>query len=158
MIYTYKTENVFYLPIIILGYILLIVPILLLVFHEMVVSLPLILVGIIFAFSWRGIAFNSSNKTFKIFVSFLGIRFGKWQSLEGFPYLSILFKNTGFALHGRSQQKVTLTNRVYEISLMNESHRTRFVVKKFKTDEEAKVEAKKIATNLALKLVIYSPN
>ena len=127
-----------------------------------VVDYPLVAIlvfalGCFATYQWQGVEIDKKKKQFRSYTSLLGIKRGEWLGLDKFPYLTILKRSTVERVYGQSMAGYDHTKAFYSIVLMNESHRTKYVLKNIQGLEEAKKEAQIIAAELEKPLVSYSP-
>lgn len=123
------------------------------------------IVGLFFAsagafvgFSKSGVLLNPGNKTYKYYIGLFGLRFGKFQSYEQFPYLSVLrTKVTSSAFSITNRNAVTGTNLYFDVYFLNQSHRERVLIRRYSSQFEAKENAQELGVLLSKEVVMYSP-
>lgn len=134
----------------------------------MVISLNLIAIpfGLIALFfgsymltGTSGIDINYSHKIFKEYYKVMGIKFGKWKSLNPYPFITVLPANkSNKAADITGINKTVVTNEMLGIFLLNNSHRQKILLKRVpKSMEKAKAEAEKIAELTETELMKYNP-
>jgi hypothetical protein len=121
-----------------------------------VIFIPLI--GFAIAFSTKGVVIDIANHQLKEYNNFFFIKFGKWQSLSQFPYITVLeiIEKTSIGSHA------TLVNSssrqlVYRVTLLSKDHYKKLLLQQLKSKEKAHKETDKIADFLGLTKVIFSP-
>jgi len=115
-------------------------------------------VGSYFVFSYYGFQINDNQTEFREYFGLFGFKKGKWQPLSEMPYITVFYitqaETTGA---GRSMQETTLTEKVYKVFLLNETHRQRALIKITPNENEAKQIVHDLTTNLPLTHVKYQP-
>lgn len=134
----------------------------------MVISLtivPLFIGGIILLFGLymvtgtSGIDINYSNEVFKEYNKVLGLKFGKWQSLSPYPFLSIMTANkSNKASDITGLNKTVVTENALGVYLLNNSHRQKILLTRTSPKmKEAIVEAERLSEFTEKELMKYNP-
>lgn len=67
------------------------------------------------------------NKRFREYHAYLGIKAGKWDDLDKYPYLSILLANKSTKSSDiTTLNSVVQTDVAYGVYLLNKSHRKKY--------------------------------
>lgn len=154
----YKIEKLFPPNIILIGYLLILCALIILLGKKLILlGGILILVGLFLCSTTRGILINQKTNEYKEYINIFGFKIGKWNSYKNYPNIGILSKKLNFSMYSLGQVKTSLSDRFYEINFMSENHRSRILIKRFKSEDLAQEEAKKLEKLLNVKLVTYSP-
>lgn len=125
---------------------------------EVVVFCSLLLIFSFLLFAITGILISNDNKNYKIYISYFGIKFGKWKPLKDYPDLAILKKIVSNRAHSRANVSAeTARNTFYLICLLTPNHREKIVIAKLKSKEEALKEAPIIASKIGANYTDYNP-
>lgn len=102
-----------------------------------------------------GVIIDREKKLLREYVSYYGIKGGKWVSLQKFPHLVILRaqKNPPLFHKGKAPER----EDVYKLYLMNKSHYTRVPLKTFDSQEEAMELAAQLSRELGLEVRKFNP-
>jgi len=106
-----------------------------------------------------GIDMNYSHNIFKNYNKVLGMKFGKWKSLNPYPFITILSANkSNKASDITGLNKTVVTNEALGVYLLTNSHRKKIVLKRIPLSmENAKVEVKKMAELTDKEVMKYNP-
>lgn len=115
------------------------------------------IIGLGLSFSIEGVLIDKVGNRFKEYSQFYWLKFGKWQSLTNYPYLTVLEITEKQTMYSRANVAHANTNIVYEITLLNDTHYSRILLKQVKQKEQAHMEAEQLAHDLQLEKVVYSP-
>lgn len=112
-----------------------------------------------FGFTSSGILLDPATRQYMDYTKFFGVfRQGKWESLEPWPYLTILRKNFSSTIQSAGNvTSTTNTETVFDICLLNHNHRKKMVIQRMKNYEKAKAEATILAGKLGVEESGYSP-
>jgi hypothetical protein len=116
-----------------------------------------LIIGIYLAFSMVGIKVDKENKRFKYYTRQFFIKKGSWQSLIAYPDVSVLLVNQKQTTYSGTNAQVTTKSTVYKVFILNKTHREKFFIKEFKTEETAILFAKDFAGRSGTSFVIFSP-
>ena len=124
-----------------------------------VMGLAIILISAFISFTFSGMEINTYNKSYKDYTLFFGfIKQGKWNSYTNYPYVTILRKNMVTTIHSRGNVASTSTKElVYDITLLDKTHRKKLAIKRMKDKDEALAEAKVLAQKLGVEYADYNP-
>ena len=120
-------------------------------------GLILILISSFFIFSTYGIQIDPNKKMFRSYVNLSGINLGKWQSLQQYPYITILAKNITKTTYFRSVLSTSDTQKFYDICLLNKTHQIKFTIKRLKTIEAAKKDITFLSKKTFTTIAEYNP-
>jgi hypothetical protein len=121
-------------------------------------GLALLLITGFIVFSKNGICISANTKNYKSYISFLGIKFGKWQQLNGYTDIALLRKTVSIRAFSRANVSAETSLETYfEICLLSPNHRKKLIVARFKDDEIAFDAAHKMAEKLNMKYAEYNP-
>ncbi len=143
--------------IIIAGYILMVMG-LFIALTYLVAGLSFAFVGTFLSFTKNGILFNPTAKTYRSYTSYLGIKMGKWQSYESYPFLAILRRTISKSRTSRmGVSKEVARDTYFDIFLLNKTHRVKLLINRQKGQDEAKLLARDLAEKLNVEYVDYNP-
>jgi hypothetical protein len=125
----------------------------------MFIGLALLLFGLYMVTGAEGIDINYSNKVFKEYNKILGVKLGKWQSLNPYPFITVMSANkSNKASDITGLNSTVVTEKALGIYFLSNSHRKKILLKRtFPTMEKAKNEAEKIASLTDKELMKYNP-
>ena len=118
-----------------------------------------ILISALICFTYSGMEINTHNQTYKDYTSFFGfIKQGTWYSYSNYPYVTILRKNMVTTIHSRGNVASTVSKElVYDITLLDKTHRKKLVIKRMKDKDNALAEANVLAQQLGVEYASYNP-
>lgn len=114
-------------------------------------------IGCFATYQWGGVEVNRCEHVFRSYTSILGIRRGEWIDLNKFPFVSVIKRSTSQRVYGQSMAGYDHTKQYYSVVLLNQSHRTKYVLKNVMGKEDAISAAERLASLLERELVNYSP-
>jgi len=121
-------------------------------------GLLIAVVGGLICFTKSGVLIDCSNKRYKDYSSFYGIKQGKWESVTPYPFIAILHRNISTTAFSQGNRPGTTgSNIYYDIFLLNNTHRKKVLIKRLKDKEGAITEAKELAVKLDLEMTNYNP-
>jgi len=103
-----------------------------------------------------GVIIDREKKLFREYVSYYGIKTGKWVDIHKYPDLVIL-KNRGASAPGRKKNRIPNGVSVYTLYLMTRSHRNRVMLETFPDPESANTLATRLAGEFRLHIRKYNP-
>lgn len=144
---------------VLIGYLLLIASVVLVFLFGFFPSAFLMIVSMVMISLVEGVQVDSSNKKFRSYFSFLGIKKGKWQELDKFPFLSVLRTNKqqNLGLGFAPVAGISLKFVKYEICLLSETHYDRLLLKAVDQKEEALRIVEEYSLKLNKPVVEYHP-
>jgi hypothetical protein len=130
-----------------------------LIIIPMLIGTAMITFGVYMFTGTSGIDINYSDKTFKEYNKVLGIKFGKWKSLNLYPFISVMSANrSNKASDITGLNKMVVTQQALGVYLLTNSHRTKILLKRTSPlMEQAKAEAERITGLTEKELIKYNP-
>jgi hypothetical protein len=116
------------------------------------------LIGFAIAFSTKGVSIDVPNKKLKQYNNFFFIKFGKWQSLNHYPHITVLeiTEKTSVGSHATLVSSSS-REKVYRITLLSKDHYQKLLLQQLKNKEKAHQETEKLADLIGLEKVVFSP-
>jgi hypothetical protein len=151
-----KIGNSFPTPLIIVGVIAIIGSVLIILTNP-ILAIILLLVGLFLCTSSYGTEIDVTNKKYREYGSIYGLKSGSWFDLNTMPYLAILKSRSGYTMYSRSNRSTTNINDFYDVCLLNQSHRKKVVLMKFKSIEAALKVAGNLESQLGVELTQFNP-
>lgn len=105
----------------------------------------------------NGVRIDAEGKRYKSYSKWLGMRSGKWKSMEPFPYVSVLGKQIGLTMASRGNRSVDVGESTYVVCLLSPTHRTKVIIRQEDTRRQAEKYAEFIASELNKQVVQYAP-
>jgi len=144
---------------VIIGYFLIILGIVNFVLTKSIIlSLLLLTIGVYLAFSYVGILLDLDNRKFKYFESQFGIKEGDWKYFKYYPYVTLLTINQKQTVYKHTNAQVTTKLIAYRVYLLNEKHTEKILIKEYRNKLKAEKYLDKMANELKLETVVYSPD
>lgn len=98
------------------------------------------------------------RKMYRTVNYFFGIRLGKWEPMPDFTDISMVRRRLGQIVHDYGSLMSTRTVSVsYDVILLNENHRVKWSVARFKSEKEARAARNRIAEEMKLNIAKYAP-
>lgn len=85
------------------------------------------------------------------------MKFGKWELLENFPYLTVLEITQTTRIYSQANVEHSDKNLVFRVTLLNKNHRIKILLEQIKSRDLAHKRAEDIANAINVEKVIYSP-
>lgn len=126
-------------------------------FTNPIIAIILLLVGLFICTSSYGTEIDVTNKKYREYGSIYGLKRGSWFDLKTMPYIAILRSRSGYRMYSTSNRSTNDTNDFYDVCLLNQSHRKKVVLMKFKSKDEALKYASKLESPLGLVLTQFNP-
>ena len=159
-----KIENYFPSAMSFVGYFLIFLGLLFLYFQSYGFRISLFLVGLTFlfiginiSFAKSGIQIDPDEKKYREYYGLFGLRYGKWKALDKFKYLTILHNRETVSTYSRSNRSIDISDLWFDICLLNENHRQKLIVMRFKSKDKAIEKIKNLSALLGFDVVKYSP-
>ncbi len=153
----YKTNYVFPSISRYLGYLLSFVGIIA-IFNVGIHMILLCFFGLGLSFTRSGVLIDKENLKIKEYLEIFWFKKGSWKSIELYPYLTILEITEKSSMYGaRSNVEHISRKKVFRVTLLNNNHREKTLLKQFNDKEKAHKEGEKIAADLKIDKVIYDP-
>jgi hypothetical protein len=154
----YKLNRIFPLMFIIIGITLIICGFILWIFDSrMKIGLTILLIGLIIVFTRKGTIVDFNQRRIKYYIGLFFIKIGNWKTIEDYTFISLLKINQKSYGYSRTGVQFSERKKIYRICLLNKTHRNRLKITDFKDENNAYLEAQRIAENLRLEFVNYSP-
>jgi hypothetical protein len=155
----YKLDKIFPLMFVIMGITLIIGGLVLLGTFDarMKIGITILSIGIIIVFARKGTIVDFNQRKIKHYVGLFFIKIGQWKTIEDYTFISLLKINQKSYGYSRTGVQFSEKKKVYRICLLNNSHRNRLKITDFKEENNANLEAQRIAKILKLEFVNYSP-
>ncbi len=123
-----------------------------------IVSIPLMVISFMPLFHYQGVEINPKNSTYRNYVSFVGIRSGKWKSLSPFKaVVMITTKGKKRAHHMTSERNANTTGLIHKVYLADQSHRKRLLILRTEDEEKGKQAIAALKSKLNLPYETYNP-
>ena len=152
----FKTHYFFPTPSRYLGYIITIIGIIG-VFTRGIEVLFICPIGIGLSFTRSGVLVDKENSRLKEYTNIFGFKNGKWKLLTLYPYITVLTITEKAQYIVTQMLSFSSKQMVYRITLLNENHYEKILLRQLNDKDLAHAEAKRIATELGVEKVIYSP-
>jgi hypothetical protein len=127
------------------------------IFSNWILGSILILFSIFIGFSYSGIDINLKERKYREYSICFGIKFGKWQSLDKFAFLAILANREVSEVHSRSNMTTSTGLKYSDVCMLDQTHREKILIKRFKDADSALDYAKNLSGNLNFDLTDYNP-
>lgn len=130
----------------------------LLVFFGPLVGLFGMVVGAYLGFSKNVVILNPVEQTYRDAITIFGIKFGKAKTYKNYPFLSVLRTKVSSGVYSQTNRHAkTSTELYYDVYFLSQSHRERVLIRRFKSNFEAKESAQELGKILSKSVVMYSP-
>lgn len=113
----------------------------------------LLLAGLLLSFSVTGLRIDTETRRFKDYSRYFWIKTGQWQSLEDYPYITLIpIRNhaSGYTFSTKDSDTDEIT---YGIYLLNNSKTSKVLIKSLKEKDEAVSELTSLAEQIRLKVI-----
>lgn len=142
---------------IVVGYLLMLIGLLILL-TNLIVGLALAGIGSFLSFARNGIEFNPTERLYKSYTSYSGLKMGQWKSYKSYPHLAILRRTIARSRTSRMGVSREVGRDIYyDIFLLDKSHRAKLLVSRQNNPEEAKRKARLLTEHLKVEYVAYNP-
>ncbi len=154
--HTFPAGSPIPVPVILFGYLLIVLGI------GFMGELPyldfgMIALGVYLGFQGQGAEINMNTNQVRVYTSYLAVRFGKWHSLDNFPFITVIRRKTSERVFGMSANFVQVNKSFYSVCILSKSHYVRIVIKNVDNEENAFQEANKLAQQFGLEYAKYNP-
>tara|TARA_R110001583_G_scaffold53673_1_gene165162 strand:+ start:40 stop:522 length:483 start_codon:yes stop_codon:yes gene_type:complete len=155
----YKLDRIFPLMFVIIGITLIICGLILLGTFDsrMKIGITILSIGLIIVFTRKGTIVDFNQRKIKYYVGLFFIKIGNWKTIEEYTFISLLKINQKSYGYSRTGVQFSEKKKIYRICLLNKTHRSRLKITDYKDENNAYLEAQRIAENLKLEFVNYSP-
>jgi hypothetical protein len=152
-----STGKFFPKPMVLLGYIGIVFGVFSLLESWMVGSIY-ILLSVMLSFNTGSLEIDVENKRLRNYPFLFGLKLGSWSSIKEYTEMAVLRKTISEqTFGGRTSVSVTTKDVVYDICIMDSTHRKKLVIKQFDEKELAQKELLKLSELLELKPTRYNP-
>lgn len=152
-----KVGNVFPLALIIIGILLILISIFAIITGSYT-GFATLIIGAFMVFTSVWIEIDIEKKTYRSYTKLFGfIKSGKWKSLERYTDLAILKIKEAVEYASRGNRTTKQSKDVYNVCLLDSTHRLRIVLFKADNFTDAQEYAKSITAKLDIKLTQYNP-
>jgi hypothetical protein len=116
------------------------------------------IIGIIISFSKNGIRLNIKTRQYVNYTKLFWMIFGKEKSFQKYCDISILKKTLVSLAYSRALIETETSRKiVFDVSILDSSHRKKIVVRRETNFEAAKIQAKYLSELLGMNYVNYNP-
>ena len=126
-------------------------------FTNPIIAIILLLVGLFICTSSYGTEIDVTNKKYREYGSIYGLKRGSWFDSNTIPFIAILRSRSGYRMYSTSNRSTTDTTDFYDVCLLNQSHRKKVVLMKFKSKDEALKFASNMESQLGVVLTQFNP-
>lgn len=120
-------------------------------------GIGLLLFGVFLWSSRYGVQIDFKKGEYRDYGSMYGIKRGEWKTLNKMRNVCILKGRSGHMMYSRANQSTSVIDDRYEVCLLNENHRRKFVVKKIEDIGQAQKFASLLAAKMGSSVVKYNP-
>ena len=124
------------------------------------VALSIVLIGLpilAMAFYQVGTEINADRARIREYGSLFGLRWGKWRSSDPYKAIVILSQRRVSTMYSRGQVAMDQTEQNEDVTLVDASHRKKFLLKACDTELEARSLANNVAQFTGLPIERYAP-
>jgi hypothetical protein len=139
-----------------LGYALVVFSGLALIFMEWWAILPLV-IGISLCTRSSGTEYCKDSREYREFTKSFFRTSGKWLKVESYTDIAVLMGKEGFTAYSRGMVELNVSEKVFDLYLLKPDHRSRLILKRTTSLEEAEQEGEALAKDLGLNWTAYSP-
>ncbi len=104
-----------------------------------------------------GTEFDHERTCLREYGSVFGFRWGKWQAATPFKAIVILGKRRVSTMYSRGQVALDQAERNHDVTLVDSTHRKKFLLKACDSVEEARSLAEQVAAYTGLPVERYAP-
>jgi hypothetical protein len=152
-----KVGNVFPPAFIIISVLFMIVGIVAIISFSFI-GIFLFIIGVFMAFTSVWVEIDVEKNTYRSCTKLFGfIKSGKWKSLERYTDIAILKIKEAVEYASRSNRTTKQSKDVYNVCLLDSTHRLRIVLFKADNFTDTQEYAKRITAKLDIKLTQYNP-
>ena len=123
-------------------------------------ALSIVLIGLpILAMSiyYVGTEIDTSRSRIREYGSVLGIRWGKWTSITPYKAIVLLSQRRVGTMYSRGQVALDQTEQNFDVTLVDETHRKKFLLRACDTVSEARALAEQVSDLTGLPIERYAP-
>jgi len=143
-------------PFIYLAYVLMIFG--LFISLENIYGIAIILVAAFIVIAPQTIELITDEKLFRKSLSVFGFRFGKWNSYDNYPFISLISSDIVETTYGgRTNRSISVKSKYFILCLLSQSHRSKIVLKTYKDKTIALEDLEIYSQVLNLKKTVFNP-
>ena len=143
--------------VVVVGYIFLVAGVLF-ILENTFIGIGLAVIGTFGAFAKTGVQIDPAKQLFREHTALFSLKFGNWQSLEGYTDVAVLKKSISTRAYSRSNRSATTSSEKYlDVCLLDKSHRKKQTISRWTDKEMAIADAKKLTERLTLNYSRYNP-
>jgi len=154
--YNFKTNYFFPTPARYLGYAMIAIGIIG-IFTKGIETLLISVIGIGISFTQYGVLILPDENKIKEYLEVFWIKTGSWESLDFYQYITVLEITEKSTTYSQSNRQGSTRNLVFRITLLNENHYQKLLLKQLHDKDEAHKEAEELSQFLRIEKVVYSP-
>ena len=152
-----STGKFFPKPLVLLGYVGILFGLFSLI-ESWVIGLVYISISVMLSFNTGTLEIDVEKRRRRNFPFLFGLKLGSWSSIKEYTEIAVLRSTLSEkTFGGRTSVSVTTTDVVFDICIMNSSHRKKLVIKQFDDKELAQNELSQLAKSLQLTATKYNP-
>jgi len=152
-----KFGKSFPLPAVFVGYLFSALGFISIITGNLIIGAIVFTIGTFAAFTSSGILLDPARSNYKVYSKYFGIiKSGSWESLDGFPCISVLRSRKSSTTHNYGVSRSD-TETSYEITFLSKNHRNKLVFKSVEDPDIAIKEARDIADYIGKELVKFNP-
>ena len=126
------------------------------VFHEWA-GILVFIAGMWMSFSTSGTQLDLNKKCYREYIKNFGFKRGKWKSYSDHPDMALLKGKEGYTAYSRGMVELNVSETVYDIYLLNKDHRSKWILTRFNSKEEAMKRGPLLAEELGFRWTEYAP-
>lgn len=119
----------------------------------LLIGLPILAMSIYYV----GTEIDTSRSRIREYGSVLGVRWGKWTSVTPFQAIVLLSQRRVGTMYSRGQVALDQAEQNYDVTLVDATHRRKFLLKACDTVGEARELARKVTELTGLPIEQYAP-
>jgi hypothetical protein len=104
-----------------------------------------------------GVYLDTANRRMRQYSSYLGVKSGKWNGMEMYPFLTLFKSKLSSTIYSRGNVALDLTDTVYDVFLLSKNHRQRVLIYTCPGKDQALQMARILGKKLEKEVVIYNP-
>lgn len=127
-------------------------------FVSPLVGLGMVLIGAAVAFAKKGVEVDPNMKRLRDYTGLFSVKFGSWESMEQYSDTAVLRKRITTTAFSRANRPATTSDDVvYDVCLLDRTHRNKRIVKRLSDEAQAAKSAEQLAQTLGLNYGVYNP-
>lgn len=140
-----------------IGYVFMLIGILLL-FVSPIIGLVMALAGTIVAFLKSGVQIDKTSNRVRDYSGLFNFKTGSWETMDGFSDIAVLRKRISTTAFSRANRPATTSDEVvFDICLMDNSHRRKRVIERLTDMDAASTRASQLGEMLQFNYGPYNP-